>query len=953
LPKISIVIPVFNSQRHLPECLDSVVGQTLEDIEVVCVDDNSDDGSPAILRDYAQRDPRVRVILFEENMTASQARKDGVLASTGEYIMFLDADDALELHACERLYALEQEAPVDILHFGTAITTETDLPDERVGWMKGFVKPYDGFLEGSSILEGGFSRKRLYNFTLWDKLYSADLCKRSFSRIKSGRFPRAEDKYAYFILSFYAQTYRGVPDEQLYHYHFGRGATGHNLLSLPAFEKYCSMALVADALKDFLAEEDALVQFEAPYRNARNDLLQDCVSNWIWCLGVEDRAAGFEMMLASWDPSEVFAKITELTRGDRDEIARLLGESRSKPSPKISIIIPVHNVADHLGGCLDSIVEQTMKDIEVICIDDNSSDGSGALLQSYADRDPRIRVLTFSENRSASQARKDGVFVSAGEYIMFVDADDAIERDACERLYALEQEGPVDILHFGTTITTETNLPDERVGWMKAFVKPYKGVLEGSSILEGGFSKTRLYNFTLWDKLYSAELCKKSFARIKPGRFPKAQDKYAYFVLAYYAETYRGVPEQVLYHYHFGRGGTGHELLSFPQFERYCSMALVADAIRDFLDQEGARSTYGHLYRNVRGELLQDCVANWSRHLGVAEKAAGYDLMLSYWDSSEVVAKVAELNWGDQGHIARLLRESQALAHKPRGVRVIGTYYHRYANGGVQRVLSILIRLWVDMGYKVVLLTDLPPSPDDYELPEGVQRVVLTSSLDIKAKAYGSRARDLDRAIREHGIDVVVYHAWVSPVLVWDLLLCKSAGVAFITHCHSVFSQPLRGVRKYFADMPAVYHLCDAVIALSEVDRAYWGNFNDNVACVVNPLTFDLDDLQTSTLEGKQVLWLGRMSDEKRPHEALRIFAAVLEEEPDATLHMVGSSPQQEYTDGLNALIAELGLQDSVVMHGFQKDVLPFYATASLLLMTSEFEGFPTILSEKIGRAHV
>jgi glycosyltransferase involved in cell wall biosynthesis len=614
--------------------------------------------------------------------------------------------------------------------------------------------------------------------------------------------------------------------------------------------------------------------------------------------------------------------------------------------PKISIIIPVHNMQDYLRESLDSAVGQTLDDIEVICVDDHSDDASPEMLHAYAARDPRVRVITFSENRSVSQARKEGVLASTGEYVMFLDADDSIELDACERLYSAMQADPVDILHFGTAITNEMNLPHERVTWLRGFVRPHDGVLEGSSIFEACFAEDRAYNSSIWDKLYSADLCKRSFSRIKDGSFTLGEDQYAYFVLSYFARTYRGMPDEVLYNYNFGRGGTGHNLLSLSQFGRYCSMALVVDAIKDFLVEESVLDRYEAQYERIRDRLLNDCVANWNKYLGADDKAAGFDRMLEYWEASEVVAKIAQTNWGDQGHISRLLKESQSLAHDPREVRVVGTYYHRYENGGAERNLSILMKLWLSVGYKVVLFTDLPPSPDDYELPEGVQRVVLPSFFEVKRGNYLERAREMERTIKEHGIDVMVYHAWVSPILLWDLLLCRTTGAAFVAHCHSVFSQPERRMRTYFADMPFVYHLCDAVVALSEVDRTYWGNFNDNVVTVVNPLTFDLDGLELAPLGGKNVLWLGRMSDEKRPHDALEIFAKVLQEVPDAKLIMVGSCPEEEYMDGLRSMADELGIQGSVEMCGFQTDVLPFYAKSSVLLITSEFEGFPLTLSE-------
>ncbi len=616
--------------------------------------------------------------------------------------------------------------------------------------------------------------------------------------------------------------------------------------------------------------------------------------------------------------------------------------------PKISIVIPVHNVGDHLDGCLASVTSQTLTDIEIICIDDNSSDGSPEILRRFANADSRVRVITYTENRTASQARKDGVLSSTGEYVMFVDSDDTIELDACEVLYREMTRDPVDILHFGTTIVAELHIPASRIEWMQEFMSPFDGMLEGRAILDGAFAEERVYNFSLWDKLYSADLAKEACRRIKDGSFPKAQDKYAYFLLAYHARTYRGIPESRLYRYHFGRGVTGHNLLTLPHFERYCSMALVADAIGEFLTEEDSLDEYREQYQIVRGQLLHDCVANWKKHLRASDRAAGFDMMLEYWERAEVIGKVAELKRRDQGRVARLLGSSASLARSPRPIRVVGTFYHRFANGGVQRNLSHLIRLWRDLGFKVVLFTDAAPSPDDYDLPDGVERVVLPAPpSDPKADFdYAERSRALQSAIEAHGVDVMVYHAWVSNILVWDLITCRAAGAAFIVHCHSVFAQPMRNTRAYFADMPYVYQLCDAIVTLSEVDRRFWGTFNGNTIATANPLTFDPARIETAPLDGDNVLWLGRMSDEKRPHDALRIFAKVLDECPKARFVMVGDCPDEEYMAGLDELIDELRIRDAVEMAGFHKDVLPFYQRASIVLMTSEFEGFPLTLAE-------
>ena len=103
LPKISVVIPVYNSAKYLRECLDSVVSQSFSDWEVVAVDDGSPDESPAILDEYAAKESRIKVI-HKENGGVSAARNDGLVVAAGEYVLFVDSDDYLEQDALRLAY---------------------------------------------------------------------------------------------------------------------------------------------------------------------------------------------------------------------------------------------------------------------------------------------------------------------------------------------------------------------------------------------------------------------------------------------------------------------------------------------------------------------------------------------------------------------------------------------------------------------------------------------------------------------------------------------------------------------------------------------------------------------------------------------------------------------------------------------------------------------------------
>ena len=102
-PKISIIIPIYNGEKYLEECLDSVIKQTLKEIEIICVDDGSTDNSLKILNNYAQKDSRIKII-NTKNVVTAYARKIGIQNSCGDYILFLDHDDWIKLDGLEILY---------------------------------------------------------------------------------------------------------------------------------------------------------------------------------------------------------------------------------------------------------------------------------------------------------------------------------------------------------------------------------------------------------------------------------------------------------------------------------------------------------------------------------------------------------------------------------------------------------------------------------------------------------------------------------------------------------------------------------------------------------------------------------------------------------------------------------------------------------------------------------
>ena len=113
--------------------------------------------------------------------------------------------------------------------------------------------------------------------------------------------------------------------------------------------------------------------------------------------------------------------------------------------PKISILVPVYNVEQYLEKCLDSVIRQTFADIEIICMDDGSSDASGDILDQYADKDERIRVV-HKKNSGYGNTMNQAIALAKGEYIGIVESDDYIADNMYEQLYQLAECYKVDFV---------------------------------------------------------------------------------------------------------------------------------------------------------------------------------------------------------------------------------------------------------------------------------------------------------------------------------------------------------------------------------------------------------------------------------------------------------------------------------------------------------------------------
>ncbi len=212
-PLISVVIPVFNAEPYLRRCLDSVTGSTLKNIEIICVDDGSSDHSLALLREYARRDTRVRV-LTQKHAYAGAARNRGVDAAKGEYIHFLDADDWIDRQAYEKWYRLAKENSADV-----CVCMYYKVDSQNGMCNRGGERSYSGKMDDYLVITD-FHQDPEYlivgSDVPWNKIYS-----RSFlteNHISFDNLICGEDRSFYFAVIYKAKKIATVREYWVYHY---------------------------------------------------------------------------------------------------------------------------------------------------------------------------------------------------------------------------------------------------------------------------------------------------------------------------------------------------------------------------------------------------------------------------------------------------------------------------------------------------------------------------------------------------------------------------------------------------------------------------------------------------------------------------------------------------------------------------------------------------------------
>lgn len=461
--KVSVVVPIYNAELFLHECIDSILSQSLTEFELICVDDGSIDNSVSIIEKYISLDKRV-ILLKQNHKFAGEARNKGLSIAKGKYIIFLDADDFFNNKMLEDLYIKAEQTSADIVLFGGArYDNQKKTYTIEKSWLK------TAGIENTEV----FSRVDypmgyllITNPAPWTKFFN-----RGFILEKDIRFQglhNANDLYFTMLAMSCADRVTYI-DQCYVNYRININTNIQNTKKNHPLDFYTALRKLYEGLN-----------IRGLYKDVENSYLRLATSVIVYNLNTVDKDT--EKIIVEKISDDIFINNTILfnTLDDpnsvtiRQRINANKYEKRIKdnePSdyveisgnaeaPICSVIIPVYNTVKNLDACLNSIRKQTQENIEIICVNDGSTDGSIELLRNHARDDKRITLIS-QKNGGLSRARNTGIKYASGKYIYFIDSDDILHPDAIDILTNRMLNDKLDILFFDSDTFFDEEVKDD------------------------------------------------------------------------------------------------------------------------------------------------------------------------------------------------------------------------------------------------------------------------------------------------------------------------------------------------------------------------------------------------------------------------------------------------------------------------------------------------------------
>lgn len=686
MASVSVVLFPGEDARFLDDCIASLLGQTLPDLEILCcaVDDNERQAISGIERRFD--DPRLKALFLDCSL--ENARLSALEHARGTYCFFGNPRDFYEPGMLEEAARVleDTKAPVAVLE-----GRNYNQPSRRLMGAQDFIS--------WELLEGrtSFSRATLpemflsaSNLALWSKLFRTDFVSDPLLHSAGGSHDIAFVGLALAL----AENVAVVPGDFVRHRinadladNFGIDAEVQDIVG--------EYSVLREALAGIIGGDSVESAVRASFFSALRCWISSVKDDQVRCVLLDElnASAEFKEELAASakarslpltvedDVAFLEAALSQRAHMQRAEepVKAACVASASCDRPLVSVVMPVYNAMPYVTDAVRSILDQEHVTLELICVNDGSSDGSLNELVALASQDERMTVLT-QENRGQSQARNAGMGASRGEYLYFMDSDDVLAPEALHFLTGKMEQLELDLLFFDGCSFYENAELEELNPWFKY---GYQREHEYSSVAEGAELIARMHRNGEYLQSPCLYLARRSLAENNDVRFIPGvlhEDNAFTFAMALASRRCSHVGER-LFHRRVRDDSTMTSNTNFSKVYGFfsCAQAMARSYVR----------AESHLDAECRGELksiIAQMLSNARRgYKNLPAKYHGCEFGLGD-DKSIFIAEVRDVAQRE----LELEREVQAYASSassvhPRGARRLAGRLSALMRKGVRR----------------------------------------------------------------------------------------------------------------------------------------------------------------------------------------------------------------------------------------------------------------------------
>ena len=517
--KVSVIVPVYNVEDYLYDCLNSLICQSLKEIEIICVDDCSTDSSSTILEYFQKKDDRIKIYVNEHNKGQGASRNTGLEHASGEYIQFLDSDDWLNFEALEELYSRVKKEDADLIMY------KMINYDQKSGEF--FKTAYYSMSYMDSYVDTVLTPKTLGDELIFrlpnspcNKLFKKSLLDDNAIRFSEGLI--FEDNPFYFEVMYSSEKIL-FSDKYLYNRCIRPGSTmttfSKNLMdtieiSDIVLSYFLEKNIYPSCKKDvvnyvLLVLFDKFYKIPPLYKEEYYCRMREKIRKYEEEYGLRD-----DFINLSYSIYKILYQYVTSSE-DIDEYHAMIQKNKDlKRTYPISVIMPHYNSKpEDLIRALNSLKNQTFpfNNLEVIVVDDASTiKDSLPHLHLFSDAYRNVRLICLDENGGSGNARNKALDMAHGKYIMFLDHDDYYMPHACEILYKTIHENNLELV-CGNYVNITRN--GRKVDWTNKF-NAYLTKMDNITDNREGLK----VDPSIWTKIYKKEFLTDKNIRFKDYR---------------------------------------------------------------------------------------------------------------------------------------------------------------------------------------------------------------------------------------------------------------------------------------------------------------------------------------------------------------------------------------------------------------------------------------------------